>query len=400
MQKGIFLIIFVMGYKFLFAQTYPLMEYRYQDHSYHELSPVPLVIDSLSAATPYQLGQVSGNPLTIDTTAPAVQPGSPGSRYTERMSADLLDPSLSYPLSTAVQLFRNVDGNWIPLCSGSMVGPDAVLSAAHCTLFPQKNEINSDSILVCPAYQNGKPHPRFGCSLATHTYWIKDWKFFDHDVTLLKIAEPLGIQTGWLGIGFEKDAQKIFDAPYLKLSYPNSPFPGTSFPVYNGDTMYFMRLRVNNINRGRLEVLDLPGIPGESGSSLVQLGETHPFTVRGVLSLSNNYSHLSFDRKLYSTLKFLLEHISVATEGAPSKHQDPLLYPNPSSGWINLHFEQIMHPVTVRLLDAYGKRCNTITVSEKENGIDLHPFENGLYFLTYVYQGKAYTQRILLVHSE
>jgi hypothetical protein len=390
-----FIFIFILSTQTLFAQTYTLLEYRYDNKKYSEIPALPFPHDSLNTATPYHVGQFSGNPLAIDTTAPAEQPGTGGSRFTNRSSTDLLDPSLSYPLTTAVELFRVQDGVSIPLCSGSMVGPDAVLSAAHCVVILQKNETGADSVLVCPAFQNGKVHPRFGCSLATHAYWIKDWKIFDHDLALLKIAAPLGYQTGWLGIGYEKAVNTILQAPYLKLCYPNSPFPGTTLPFYNGDTLFFMRLRVNRINKSRLEVSGLQGIPGESGSPIIHIGNTNKFTVHGVLSLSNNYSHLSFDRKLYSTFKYLLDPIPVNTSHPMDDNAPIQIYPNPSNGIFWLHAPSML-PLKVNIADAQGRMLQTIAFTQSPQQIDLSELNYGYYFLTFTTLNQTYTQQILI----
>lgn len=112
---------------------------------------------------------------------------------------------------SAIALVEALDDNYelTELCTGALVGPDAVLTAAHC-LWDPENERWARHVRVTPG-KNGIAAP-FGSAFATD-WWVPD-AFVDSggdpdfDFGLLRLADGhLGQNAGWLTLTVLDDAQ-------------------------------------------------------------------------------------------------------------------------------------------------------------------------------------------------
>ncbi len=150
-------------------------------------------------------------------------------RLEERLalSADAVASTTSYPYSAAVEMVVDFQGHPIT-CSGALIDPTHVLTAAHCLYDPNEGGL-ADSVTVY-AGRNGETVEPFGAVSGTH--WVVHASYVagryagqsDYDLGIVTLASPLGNTAGYLGV-----------SPLYPDSFFNSG--GTIYTLeYPGDT--------------------------------------------------------------------------------------------------------------------------------------------------------------------
>lgn len=73
---------------------------------------------------------------------------------------------------------------------------------------------------------------------------------------------------------------------------------------------------------------------------------------------------------------------------------DLKLFPNPSSGMV--YFKNIIEPIKVEVLDAYGRLMNSILINERNTSFNISSYSKGIYFLSLKTDNRNLTKKIIL----
>ncbi len=165
-----------------------------------------------------------------------------------------------FPYSAIVQL--EVDFRFgSALCSGWMMGPDTVATAAHCLYYSGLGGW-AEAITAYPG-RDGNVAP-FGSVVATH--WNVRQKWIDtqgprHDYGVIQLADPIGNTVGYFG--YQYNAKNQF---YLGKPVTLSGYPGDKYGDEAG-TQWMMDGQIDKVQKRRLfYTIDTYG--GQSGSPL------------------------------------------------------------------------------------------------------------------------------------
>jgi V8-like Glu-specific endopeptidase len=170
-------------------------------------------------------------------------------------------------------------------CSGTFIGPDAVLTAAHCLY----DAIGgwTDSIAVVPG-KNG-PYEPFGYDFASN-WWVPDaWidsggnTLFDWGIVKLPDSQ-LGNSVGWLSVGVMSDATLMrSDFTPAIIGYPGDKGAGNE--MWGGVKNAFL-----NVDDFLLQY-DIDTASGQSGSAIFSLNPQQPFggTIVGIHTTGSTF---------------------------------------------------------------------------------------------------------------
>lgn len=304
--------------------------------------------------------------------------------FTHKIPAETLYNSSEYPIRTSVRLSSIKNDSIYPRCSGSMVAPNFVLSAAHCVKkVTTPFSFFEDQLIVSPVLDNGTYSPNFHGSMVKYLY-VPIINGIIPDIVLLELKEPIGRITGWLGFGFEEDNLKLQDNIFYKFSYPaQSNFLENGLP-YNGDTLYCSYGQLDYFTENTIGLIgNSLGIPGESGSTLFAVKHEEFYTAYGVFSTIYNYSHTRITKPIYTAFNHLISKQSIDIN--PIKLS---AYPNPVSSKLYLYNLIKSDFKYYSIYDIHGRLLQTNTTYDELAGISFHNFPRGVYFLScYLHSG-------------
>jgi V8-like Glu-specific endopeptidase len=95
--------------------------------------------------------------------------------------------------------WRTIGRISVSACTGTLVGPDLVLTAAHCVIDTNTGKLRDDIGEFFANVIEGASRHHSGF---VHVWWGTNNpdNFRGHDWAILKLAQPLGVDYGWLGV--------------------------------------------------------------------------------------------------------------------------------------------------------------------------------------------------------
>jgi V8-like Glu-specific endopeptidase len=226
-----------------------------------------------------------------------------------------------WPYTPTVKLISYWPSGEATTCSGMMVDAKVVLTAGSC-IYSHDPALCADGDSSCwvsdvsamPAYADGEaPYGQSGYeTIMTWTDWT-DGQNLAFDLAAIRLRYPIGVTTGWLGIGFNND-----DAAFTENSLDNTSYPQDA--PYDGERMYDWGGIVTDAATGQPDVFYIDGTcdTGRTGASL----NGDDGVAYGVFSHNDATSRMGITRITYSKFDSLRTFIQ---EGQPKADDGDLI---------------------------------------------------------------------------
>lgn len=356
----------ILNLGILYSQVDTLISYSVKSTEVKIIIPPEKVTYPLFEHTTWNYGTYPG---FINLPLEEPNDTAPNSGFTDLFVADSLYNLTDYPVRTAVKIFYYDSDTIKQCCSGIMVSDDLVLTAAHCVYFNFDDDYNDrefrDSLLIAPVYNDGQLSPIFGSSKSLKYFIFKTW--YDgvewDDIALIKLSEPIGEETGWVGIAYN-EADNFFEQNvFHKFSYPGETDPVDTSKVYTGNTLFY--------NYGCLDLItstslgyNIQGIPGQSGSSMLYT-DNESFYSFGVMNWSYQSKHYRITAEKYFALEYIInggytvlnENIRNVQDGYSLSQN----FPNPFNSSTTIRFSIPKYElVTIRIFNINGILVRTL----------------------------------------
>jgi len=282
-----------------------------------------------------------------------------------------------FPFRTSLRMFSIEDDALVLNCSGSMVSPKHVLTAAHCVSY-NNLDFHVDSVFVCPAYDNSNFSEVFECSLVKKIHLFDEWSFIGEDFAILELEDEIGYQTGWISIGFD-DELNYRDSLLHKFSYPNWGNAPYDDVVFNGDTLYHSFGYADFFDDFNIGMTGTVMVPGESGSSLIQIIDNEAYPSYGVGTWVDDSKHTRMQKQYYyPIIEVITRDLTNATE-IEQFDVDWAMYPNPASHQITFSSSSDYGKIlSIKVHDLTGKLLIT-TVKSQDEFVDISFLPPGVY---------------------
>lgn len=322
----------------LFAQSDTLVVYDVENQTVEIVPPVDFD-PSITFEQTNSFEGLLGNSVILSDTPPTTNLYD-GAQFNVIQHAADFFPVTSYPARTAVKILLYKADTIRATFSGQMVGCKSVLTASWPLFDFDNEEWKFDRIEVIPAFDLGGPTLGIANGEVEKCFVFK--RYYDTEfilnMALLELTEPIGIETGWIGIAHAEDSffeERVFH----KLSYPAETNP-LSWPDWvNGDTLYY--------NYGYVDIF-LPylfgiagvgsvAIPGQDGSSLFFSNENGMASL-GVSSWAVDQKHHRISPGLFYQLKNVIEECDLSGVDDNNKDFYFEFNPNPFSSYVNFEF--------------------------------------------------------------
>lgn len=373
MKKTTLLVLVLLGTTLLGQEGRRMISYDFRTGVYDTLETLPIDSTITSDQTDPYFGW-GRNALNLPQVAP-VADIYPNSAYTVRRPAAELWDLNAFPASAAVKTLALSGDSAYGICSGSFISRKHVLSSAHCYLQFNADSVVREGIRVCPSFDNGTANSGFGCTDVVKLYFFESWYSDFEDLVVLEVEEPLGSAVGYLGIGYAEDAD-LLNKIYHKFSYPSIYFPQVDSTVYNGDTLYFGYGVVDEVRPQFLRIQNTYGIPGESGSSLVQ---SESFITYGVSTFSPAQGHSRIEAKHFVMMREIIRN---ELEQEPNSYfEEVRIYPNPAREVVHIESSAPHSIDRVEVFEMNGRLLESVSTSESITSIRIHDYPKGIYLI-------------------
>jgi len=404
MKTSIFSFIFLALSTSLFGQQKTILVYNLSTGTLDSLPNIAYDETITSDQTPYFIGSYDDNTADLPQVAPTtnILPSLDSLVDTEfslkKKVTDDFDIT-NYPIRTSVKTFVVENDTLRNNCSGSIISRRHVMTAAHCVV-NDEDEFWSDSMLVCPIYNNAEFHPDFDCSFVRKVYFFKDRALYNgEDIAILELDEPIGEETGWLGIGFN-DVDEYFDEGiYFKFSYPGMPLLLVDSTEYNGDTLYYSYGKIDPLNENNLGVEGGYGIPGESGSSFFLVQNNDTYTSYGVFSSLVDFRHSRINNWRFYSIKTIIESDIILTNMTQidEKPIDLTLFPNPARDIFHIKNVNITNVKSAFITDYAGRIVKSVSKADLASGINISLLPNGIYRIFITTENDVFSGKIIKI---
>ena len=326
------------------------------------------------------------NQIPLNLTAPISNVYN-GTNFTSIERAATNYSLIDYPISTAIRIFYyNQDTLLDQGCSGILISENLVLTAAHCIRNYTDESWQADSIVVASGYDDGAFHPVLQSSDVSKYYLFKTYYAGLSplkDFALLELSNPIGQQSGWVGLAFSSDTSYYANKVFHKISYPyDASMIDTSIHV-NGDTLYY--------NYGEIDVLSNTSIglnsseakliPGQSGSSLFYTDNIDYYSM-AIAVFSSQYRHFGITNEIFYQFKNVMDNYSTSSLENIIIKEDFNVYPNPFSNLVTVEFSNINNqPYTISIYNSIGALVGQEITSLDKVQIGLGDFTTGLFII-------------------
>jgi len=226
-------------------------------------------------------------------------------RFTNLIPIAELEKELAFPYTTGVKVILPENGDKHQ-ATGVMVGDRYVLTTGHSVLKKYTNDPLFNKIDVIASFDFKLADEELRTTV-TKMYFVNNWDIGDgEDLVLLELADPIGLASGWMSIGFESNEHRLKDELFHKISYPayNTPYNATP---YTGDDLHYSYGVVDYVSKEFIGVQGhLIGLGGESGSPIFKAEGKDEFITYGVLTYLGNYNHSRIKPSVYYKFKEIL----------------------------------------------------------------------------------------------
>lgn len=385
-----FALTLLLGPTSLTSQVDTLISYDVRTREIQIIVPT-LVPNTSFDHTPWNYGSEPG--FTNLSLVPPVNT-FPGAGFTDYQPAQFSKSVADFPARTSVKLFRFHGDTLTQQCSGTMISKDLVLTSSHCLYAPfdSSNVLRfADSILAVPAFDNAMENPVFGSSISQVYYFpkINLTNYWLRDIAIIRLREPIGLKTGWIGISFAIADSFYQNNVFHKFSYPGRPDVTDSTRVFNGDTLYYNYGLLDLIDQSMIGY-DIPGVPGQSGSSLFYTDNTQ-YHASGTLSFSIESQHTRITRGLFYSFKTVVDQSNTGIEGSnlvPSRYILENPFPNPFNPTTTVSVALPMSGlVSLEVYDLLGRHVAVLHKGDLSAGV--HSF---------VFNGDGLPSGVYIVH--
>lgn len=354
-------------------------------------------MNETSDQTSYFIGSFNSEYETLDENPPTDNL-FPNSTFTLKEKVTDEHDITKFPIRTTVKLYYQEDGELIQYCTGNLVGRRHVLMTTHC-FFDFNTPIDiprSDSMLVCPIFNDGTFSTDFPCTSISKVYFSKDWQN-SKDIALVELKDPIGEETGWIGFGFNEDDNFYTYGVYHKFSYPIDHIPQIDPIEYNGDTLYHSYGKVDLVQGYFLGIDNARAINGESGSSIILVENETNYTSHGVLVWSTDLRHTRIEDWVFYTFENIIEESFFNEPTAPV--EPIVLFPNPSIGFFSIKGIEATEIKSIKIIDVLGRYLKSVESVNSLSNIDVSFLASGIYYIEIETDDLMFSNKLIIVED-